>query len=397
MQRARTATDSPGIYDGVLGPHGAAQLHKLFTANGKSLPLDATRLKAYAQCPLKYFFREVLRLRSSEKLSDDFIGRESGTLLHRILERFTREYRHHVNRENFAEAWFVLSEIARYEIEKSTVRPVLRAAELRRLLGATSSAGLQKPGGILGAFLREEVAQTLGETARPAWSTPLSPHAHSEHKLPQRLQDSLEAKFHIKVGGYPVEGRFDRIDVSADGSLVAVVDYKTERSVLPDFTRAEAGLDFQLPLYLLAARELFDGDGNDERPALAAAYFHVREAQYIGGVGEPNTLGRRQNKNGPGALSQKRARELETIEFHTWLDETSRRIGFIGDLAARGNFNLTLLEREEAGCNWCDYAGICRRDDAIVSARRAHLAGSDNVYLPMVGSSIETESGEESE
>jgi hypothetical protein len=133
LQRARRNADSIGVYDGNLGERGAAQLQRFFAASGRQLRLDATKLKAYAQCPLKYFFREVLRLRSSEKLSDDFVGRESGTLLHRILERFTREYSQHLRRENMAEAWFKLSEIARHEIEKSTVRPVLRAAELRRL------------------------------------------------------------------------------------------------------------------------------------------------------------------------------------------------------------------------------------------------------------------------
>jgi hypothetical protein len=237
----------------------------------------------------------------------------------------------------------------------------------------------------------------MGESARPAWSTPLAPHAHSEHELPQSLKDSLEARFLIHIDGYPVTGCFDRIDVSSDGSLVAVVDYKTERKVLPDYTREEAGLDFQLPLYLLAARELFDGDSNDERPSLAAAYFHVREAQYVGGVGEPQTLGRKQNKSGPGALSQKRARELSTIEFHTWLDETATRIGFIGNLAARGTFNLTLLERDDAGCNWCEYSRICRRDDATVTSRRAHFLSGDEVYLPIAKSTAENRVGEESE
>jgi len=367
-----------GVYDGVLD----------LDDNMASLPmLDSTRLKNYAQCPIKYFFRYVLNIRSPQPLADDVQGQQSGITIHKILERFNSEY---LGSLEDAAAWEAMSEIARQEVERLGLRPVLIEAELNRLLGRIREVA----GGVLGAVLQTEIEQRAGTSKKPAFAQAMVPFRQSDFELPAGLRDSLEAKFRLQLGGQSVQGVIDRIDVDAAGTTVAVIDYKTEHpGFLADFPIIDAGLDFQLTLYLLAARKLFEEKGN--RPALAAAYFSIRDARYLCGIGEAGTLGRNVTQKGPGALAQQRSRELPTETFDAWLDGVAERVGEIGGHIARGRFNLTVNRPEEAGCRFCDYATICRFDKGLQPRRHAAHVGSREVYMlqplisPEEGSDVE--------
>lgn len=390
ISRERNSDDIIGTYDGALGERGAELLQ---TLPGEWRTLSATSLKTYARCPLRSFFQKVLRLEVGTSLSDDLSAADSGDLIHKILERFAREYSVPLDSGSVGEAWFKLQNIARYEVEQRPLRPILREVELLHLIGQSTAT----PAGVLGQMLLAEIAQQKGEMEKPAFSQPLVPIHKMENLTPPALADGVEIPFefdiHIEKNSLHLTGRMDRVLRSRDGTMLAIVDYKTQApGTLPNFYHANWGLDFQLPLYLLATRSLLrawlqNRGGSTPMPILAATFFALREARWQNSLGESDTLGRNQTKTGPGAISQSHGKELEPEIFQAWLDISEKRLAFIADLLAGAQFNLSFLKAEEAGCSYCDYRTICRRDDALAARRLevAHekaAAGQNDVYVP---------------
>ncbi|MDQ3815462.1 MAG: PD-(D/E)XK nuclease family protein, partial [Armatimonadota bacterium] len=330
IRQARADANAIGPYDGALGAAGAPLVRRFYAMTGERPTLDSARLKIYAQCPLKFFYHYFLELKPPDSWVDDIQAYEAGITLHQILQRFIREYEEPLTLDSRAAAWAKLAQIAHEEVEKLPVRPVLRAAELCRLLGSAPHA----PGGLLAPILDAEIAQRSDAAQRPAFAAPLVPLCHTGQDLPARLNNGLEAQFYLKSGGEDIQGCIDRIDVAPDGSIVAVIAYKTGHSSnLSGFDRLDLGLDFQLALYLLGARQEFNPD-HAEKPALAAAYFSTRDADYRCRIGMTGALGRKAR----GSKEQ----EFAPDEFHHWLDSLENRIRQMGSLMRSGQFHLTL-------------------------------------------------------
>jgi RecB family exonuclease len=86
-----------------------------------------------------------------------------------------------------------------------------------------------------------------------------------------------------------IEGRIDRIDTLADGSLV-LRDYKTGRAPRDDGTVFRPGVQLQIPIYLLAAARILPG-----RPVARAFLDYVDGGRQIGidpGLGTGEGLAR---------------------------------------------------------------------------------------------------------
>jgi ATP-dependent helicase/nuclease subunit B len=69
-----------------------------------------------------------------------------------------------------------------------------------------------------------------------------------------------------------IRGYIDRVDVSRDGEqpTLTLYDYKTGRA--PYMTKTTGGTKFQLPIYLLAAANVVDGD-LFEQGSISATYY----------------------------------------------------------------------------------------------------------------------------
>ena len=79
-----------------------------------------------------------------------------------------------------------------------------------------------------------------------------------------------------------MNGRIDRID--SDGNGIFVTDYK--RSQIPSGSELTAGLDLQMPVYLLALAAL-----ETQNKVLGGGYYSLKEAKRKGGFAM-QTLGK---------------------------------------------------------------------------------------------------------
>jgi RecB family exonuclease len=216
-----TAAPEPGVLEsrfvgdwavkaaGIPLAPGRAPVTRLPTDGGpapfpeRALHLSASQLETYDDCPLRYFYEYVLRVRS-----DSNVYAELGSLVHEVLAEFLDprkddvEYSAEGLRELGERMW--RDDLARY-------RP--QVEEARRDFFS-----------MLDRWWEEE-----GAVARPDVV-------------------GVERRFEVDVGPHKVSGSIDRID-RVDGGL-RIVDYKTGSRETP---AAEMPDNVQLAVYHLAA------------------------------------------------------------------------------------------------------------------------------------------------
>lgn len=367
--RAARRLEPIGVYDGVLGARGRELMEARDQISGGAR-LSGSDLEFYARCPLRYFFERVLALRHAERQGDDIDARAAGTLVHEIAREWMMAGAGALQSGDFAAGLSLLDEITRANCERLPVRPILREAEWRRLMGFDGQSGP------LVKWLRLELS------AHGAWGAPMRPISHTGLRIAGLSSGSegaaksqgagLEHRFEIDLGGHKIKGFIDRIDSSEEGAHLAVIDYKTgDIAGLPSWQKGDGGLHFQLAIYALALRNLpWEG----APPRLAMAYLSLKRAKIARGIGQDGTLG----KGCSGAKS------LDDAAFGAWLDDVGARAARIGDLRAAGVFNLSLQAPKDAKCSGCASKSLCGQHAPTQALRFEAHTGSPFVYLPVL-------------
>jgi ATP-dependent helicase/DNAse subunit B len=186
---------------------------------------------------------------------------------------------------------------------------------------------------------------------------------------PQLLPSMLEAGFDdaegadrpaLRIDGWGLHGRIDRVDAAGGRGLV--LDYKLSRVVTPAAKFVEKGT-LQLPLYLLALRELWGIDP-------------------VGGLYQPL---RSTNDPSPRGMVREEDRELlddldlvgtdvlSAEEFDAALDEAASRAGSVVERMRAGDIRRDPgppagLRGHNQCPTFCTFAPICRRERAPVEA-----------------------------
>ena len=106
-------------------------------------------------------------------------------------------------------------------------------------------------------------------------------------------------------------------------------------------TKTTGGTKFQLPIYLLAAANVVDGN-LFEQGSLSATYYQVRP---------PNDL------KIPRGVESKFESEVELRRFLN--DIVPEWLGQIDEAIGNGRFHTTLLSARGANCRYCDYRRAC--------------------------------------
>ena len=376
MQTARANADAMGVYDGVLGERGRVLMTQ-WRALHPDAAHSASSLELYARCPLHFFLRRVLAVPSENALEDDLSAAEAGDLVHRILHEFQAAHAAALTPENFEAALIQLETVASSACRRLSLRPILRLAEWHRLLGTPDEPG---------PLRRTLRAQCEAAADGGAWARATRPALHGTHAI-EGLGSGLEEAFAMEVGGESVRGVVDRLDLSENGDLALVVDYKTGAAArLPALKNGDDGLHFQLALYGMWARQLF-GDW-PLPPRLGLGFLLTKTGAFTAGIGQSGALSYKTKADGtPGkATRQARAIELNDAQFERWLDGVSANIARIGELMRAGTFHLSLQEVSKAGCEFCGYASVCERQDSTQTERAARAQGENGVYLPMAWS-----------
>ena len=227
-------------------------------------PVSATSLEAWATCPFRYFLGQVLRLSALESPEETatISALERGTLMHDILEEFTRETIGAGKLPAPGESW---GPEGRSRLEHIT-QSRFREAEQRGVTGRPLLWDLAKQEILddLETFLEEDAnVRALYGTARMMAEADFGTGGDSPV-----VEDPETGLF--------FRGRIDRIDLSSDGTAALVIDYKTG-SPGPygglDKDVIDRGKRLQLGVYSMAARRFFP-----EATQVLATYWFTRTA-----------------------------------------------------------------------------------------------------------------------
>ncbi len=337
-----------------------------------------TQLEDYANCPLGYFFRYILKLTPVEEIIDDFKPPERGSLLHKILENFYRirieKYSNNptqirVTPENLEEASGLMLDCAKRVLHgfKTKYDNLFWENEKQNLLTGLCPQDNPQPQGILRAFLEHE--------------------AQSPDKLTPRY---VEFRFGqdadipaLKLDGISLKGRVDRIDLAVDEGVFMVYDYKFGSA--PSGLLIKQGLSFQLPVYMLAVADFLK---TDNCKIGAGGYYQIKSANEIGKV---NYFGkediRAQSAKDLSGLKSIMSRQrsfgfLADDEFTDQIKQVRASLAHIHQLITSGRFHPPLGDEDILSCSFCDYARICRMNTVRLAKMYAGLDDREH-YKPL--------------
>jgi ATP-dependent helicase/DNAse subunit B len=293
----------------------------------------ASTLESYEECPYRWFVDHEL---DPEPLGPKPEAMVRGGVVHRVLERLYRDA----------------------PSEGLRPRPETLAAWRRRALELveeeTAERGLQPTDAPRRADYRLIEAMVIHQLEREAESElPLQPD-------PALVEASFgkggdDAKPPLEIDGFGLHGRIDRIDViHGEGRRPALVrDYKSSREATAGEKLEEEG-KLQLPLYMIAARELWGLDP-------VAAVYEPLGAR--GKRGKPRGLLNKDERD--GLLPEAAFVKGDFIDG----DELEQRLAAARQRATEivGGMREGLIDRDPIGGEcpfYCAFQPICRRERA---------------------------------
>jgi RecB family exonuclease len=265
-------------------------------------------LERYLDCPFKYFASQVLRLPEERDEESGLTPIERGHFIHDVFETFFKEWQAAgggtITTANVAGALEMFEAVASRKLER--LPEADRALERNHLLGSAAASGLAERAF---AFEIEQGGQVIERL----------------------LEHVLEGAYTFDGGAgartVRIKAKADRIDLMADGTL-RIIDYKLGRA--PKQVRA-----LQLPIYGVMARQELEGYRSRSWQVGAAGYVAFKEKEAFVSLG--------------------RSTSLETA-----IAEGQQRLLAAVDGVERGAFPVQ--PDEPFRCQWCGYAGVCRKD-----------------------------------
>jgi RecB family exonuclease len=265
-------------------------------------------LERYLDCPFKYFASRVLDLPEEREEESGLSPIERGQFVHEVFETFFREWQTAgggtIRTSNVADALELFEAVA--ERRLATLPESDRALERNHLLGSAAASGLAER-----AFAFE--IEQGGEVV--------------ERLLEHVLEGDYRFTGSAGERTLRIKAKADRIDLMTDGTL-RIIDYKLGRA--PKASRA-----LQLPIYGVMAEQELEGRRGRSWKVAAAGYVAFKEKEAFVPLGR-------------------------TTPLETAIAEGQERLLAAVSGIERGEFPVQ--PDEPFRCQWCGYAGVCRKD-----------------------------------
>jgi ATP-dependent helicase/DNAse subunit B len=292
-------------------------------------PIGAGTIEQWIECPYRWFVDHELK---PQRLDPQPEALTTGSIVHEVLERLYRDPPgdDRIPRQDDLERWR------------------RRAEEL--LTEAAERRGLKEDRPLSGVALERMRAQIDRLLERESRSeTPLRP-ALIEASFGGGEDADRPA---LRLGDLSLHGMIDRVDVTPDGNLGLVYDYKTSSRVTAGAKLAERG-KLQLQLYAQAIREQWGIE------PLGGLYYQ------LGGSGNPRPRGFvARIDEVTDALDLTRTDVLDPDEVQETVDAGVARARERAAAMRKGSIGR---DPNRGECpTWCRYQPICRLERSIAA------------------------------
>lgn len=197
----------------------------------KEFTFSASSVDCYLKCPIRFYFRFILRLNEKREIASEVDEMQIGTFIHSVLYLF---HRNNLNRP-----------LEHTDLSVDRIREIVEE-EFPKTFGAEELADR--------LLIKNQIKYRLREFVEK-YEIPVSQKYHREIVL-------LEQRHEVVVGGYRLEGKIDRVEKR--GNFFYVLDYKTGNTSLGiNFKKLEEEnretwiktiQSFQLPIYAILYR-----------------------------------------------------------------------------------------------------------------------------------------------
>lgn len=329
---------------------------------GSVLENSVTRLERFSACACSHFLQYGLKLQ--ERNLGEFAPVDMGMMLHQVLECYANAM------EQAGYHWFdVPKEVEEKLIEQAVTQALGDGFDSMLLQEARTTYLLER--------MRRILRRTVETIAEQVKTSHFSPEGY---EISFSFAQSLEAINFIlnDQEKMRLRGRIDRIDThkTEDAVYVKIVDYKSGSR---DFQLLSLyhGLQLQLVVYLNSAVEILKQKYPNKHVMPGGMYYyHIDDPMIEGDIKKTDTqiqeeiLEELKLKGVASEISDesvsskaKKAGEEEFQILSGYVNHKIRQIGqkiFDGEISA----NPYLL-KEETGCDYCPYRGICGFDPGI--------------------------------
>lgn len=367
-------------YDGRLTTETVSLVHSATERE----PYSPSRVEQYAACGFQYYADNVLEIETPDRIERDPDAAARGTYIHDVLEAYYRSLQStrgepvdpSGDREQRADR---LLTIALDQLDDTfDDETQFQTAWLRQVLAglgtpeqnpyydprdSETATGVSRadenepepPRGLFARFLAVEDERVGKTTARPTWF---------EARVGRPGDDGTHladdpVTIETPNGSVPLGGVVDRIDtVENDPTGLVVRDYKTGSA--PSETDSLGGLAFQLPLYAKLAEGALD-----DVETLGGVYHRVSPPTTVSphsGLITSQEYAAYYGSDDPRTpLLRNQYPHFEThAAFRRFVDETvPARLGELTEGIEEGRFHPTVLDPDDAGCEYCDYRSVC--------------------------------------
>ncbi|MFV2067345.1 MAG: PD-(D/E)XK nuclease family protein [Pirellulales bacterium] len=370
---ARQRGDTFGGYEGIVTSEAAREA--LCSRFGPTTLWSPSRLERYAYCPYRFFLEEVLDITPLDdlELQDDHLLR--GRLLHDALATVHRE----LNREQGHPT--SPAALGPEEFRRRFTRAIDEQLEKRSRANSLDRALRQIDRRVVlkwGDTYLEQHAQYDQIWDDRELDAPLRP-SHFEVRFgPKRGGDSEEddplatdRPLELTIDGERLRftGRIDRIDIGRLGkwTIYNVIDYKTGKRVELKTRDMVAGTLLQLPLYLLAANEMFQAAASANAPLSipspwAFGYWSIRDKGFP--------------EKGAFFLAEPAGGGLKATE--TWASTEAairQRIGALVHGIRAAEFPMQCADEKCSGR--CNFHTVCRVNQVRALGKRWPPSGTE--------------------
>jgi ATP-dependent helicase/nuclease subunit B len=336
---------------------------------------SSSRLGTFAKCPYQYFAKYTLELERRETLR--FEPMDVGTFYHAVLEATFKML------QSRGADWADLSTdelIALCDVESERV--ISESTQLTNFMRRRVH--------------HQYIIQSAQEVVRSfvpmlARLSKAGQFKQTEAELKFGFDDTLRFVLPLDDGrDIQLRGLIDRLDAAEiDGQPTAIVfDYKSGGKSV-DFAGMLYGLDLQLPIYLLAARnknmtpagafflpidsgitsaslsdiDTIEASFNKAKGLFDGRFFDALDTQTAAAGGRSEYYNFYVNKDGEPYSYYKTSGVLKPDDFAALLDYTEERIKKLVENLAAGCIAVTPYRiGTSSPCTWCDYRPLCRFD-----------------------------------
>ncbi|HEY6233262.1 MAG TPA: PD-(D/E)XK nuclease family protein [Pyrinomonadaceae bacterium] len=343
-----------GPYDGQISdPHLLALLNRRL---GVDVVHSASGLGTFGTCAYRFFAQRVLKLEPRGEAALDLQALDAGKLLHDILRRFFEKYRgrrfQNDKREELSRELLQIADEV-FDQHERVVPPLNQQIwkldrEIRKI--------------ILDQVLLYELdvqSETESSAVAPARFELAFGGMKSAAKDPHSIDEPLQLSRSTFVGEeiMRISGQIDRVDIAADGTLVAY-DYKLSKGARRE--DIYEGRTLQIPIYLEALEQLFFPG---QRIA-GGGYYTLR-----GGTERRNTGMYRKEFNDEYLRLAAKNSIFADNDWQQFRAQVITRIWDFFDRMRAGQFHVMPSEGLKS-CKFCDYAALCRYDKYRIERKK---------------------------